>query len=51
MPHTLTIALGRAYQVEFGSPAELLSNPDGVFSSMVENTGEQNATFLRDVVR
>mmetsp|Transcript_7887 Transcript_7887/g.22525 ORF Transcript_7887/g.22525 Transcript_7887/m.22525 type:complete len:1670 (-) Transcript_7887:66-5075(-) len=38
---------GRA--VEIGKPSELLSNPAGVFSSMVKETGEATERFLRAV--
>ncbi|KAK9802963.1 hypothetical protein WJX72_012534 [[Myrmecia] bisecta] len=34
---------------EFGAPKELLSHPDGVFSSMVAETGDATARFLRSV--
>lgn len=43
------LVLDGGKKVEFGTPAELLSNPDGVFTSMVDSTGAQNAQFLRDV--
>ncbi|KAJ3411175.1 hypothetical protein HDV05_002641 [Chytridiales sp. JEL 0842] len=31
---------------EFGSPLELLNRPDGIFKSMVDQTGEQSAALL-----
>jgi ABC-type multidrug transport system fused ATPase/permease subunit len=34
---------------EAGTPAELLANPDGVFASLVNETGEASATFLNGV--
>jgi hypothetical protein len=35
--------------VEFDSPAKLLQIPGGAFASMVDDTGRDNAKFLRDV--
>jgi ABC-type multidrug transport system fused ATPase/permease subunit len=32
---------------EYDTPQNLLNNPDSVFSSMVAETGVQNATHLR----
>eukprot|EP00210_Caulerpa_lentillifera_P008090 g7724.t1 len=34
---------------EFGSPAELLDDPHGIFTSMVKETGEATERFLRSV--
>jgi ATP-binding cassette subfamily C (CFTR/MRP) protein 1 len=34
---------------EFDTPANLLRNPAGIFTSMVNETGEQSATVLRDI--
>ena len=34
---------------EFGTPTELLSKTDGVFTSMVNETGEANARLLRSL--
>ncbi|GMH44339.1 hypothetical protein BSKO_12273 [Bryopsis sp. KO-2023] len=39
----------RGQAAEFDSPARLLSNPDGVFTSMVRETGEATERFLRGV--
>mmetsp|Transcript_33899 Transcript_33899/g.102232 ORF Transcript_33899/g.102232 Transcript_33899/m.102232 type:complete len:726 (+) Transcript_33899:1367-3544(+) len=43
------LVLDAGQKVEFGTPAELLSNDNGIFTGMVNSTGEQNARFLRDV--
>ena len=36
---------------EFETPEHLLSNPDSLFSQLVDSTGEANATELRGIVR
>lgn len=41
----LVMEAGRA--VEFDSPKNLLKNPDGLFSRMVDSTGPESAKFLR----
>merc|ERR1719272_2785783 len=38
---------GRAAEV--GTPGELLSNSDGIFTSLVNETGEASAAFLKGV--
>jgi ATP-binding cassette subfamily C (CFTR/MRP) protein 1 len=43
------LVLDRGLVAEFGTPAALLSRPDGVFTSMVDDTGEATAKFLRGV--
>ena len=43
------LVLDAGEKVEFGSPADLLRNPDGIFTSMVNDTGDSNARFLRSV--
>ena len=41
----LVMADGRV--AEYGAPGELLSQRDGLFSHMVDSTGEESAAFLR----
>jgi ABC-type multidrug transport system fused ATPase/permease subunit len=43
------LVLDAGEKKEFGSPAELLSNPEGYLTSMVNDTGAKNAKLLRDV--
>lgn len=40
------LVLAHGEMVEFGSPAELLAKPDGMFRSMVDNTGPEQAQVL-----
>lgn len=43
------LVLGQGTVVEAGSPADLLDDPDGALSSMVEGTGAASAAHLRTV--
>ena len=43
------LVLDAGSKVEYGTPAELLSKKGGEFASMVDDTGADNARFLRDV--
>jgi len=43
------MVLDKGTLAEFDSPANLLRNPNGIFSSMVRDTGEASARFLRSV--
>jgi len=45
--YDLLLVIGRGKVLEFGSPSELLSNPEGHFSSMVNDCGENMAQELR----
>ncbi|KAJ3151156.1 hypothetical protein HDU86_006146 [Geranomyces michiganensis] len=45
------LVLSDGVAVEFDTPRALLSNPDSVFSSMVEQTGAANAELLRSLVK
>ncbi|KAJ3144839.1 hypothetical protein HDU89_007726 [Geranomyces variabilis] len=45
----LVLQAGRV--VEFDTPRNLLANPDGVFSAMIEQTGAANAELLRSMVK
>ncbi|CAK0780401.1 hypothetical protein CVIRNUC_005040 [Coccomyxa viridis] len=47
----MVIVMDKGHAAESGSPAELLSDPDGVFSSMVTETGEATARFLKSIAR
>jgi len=44
----LVVDQGRA--AEFGTPAELLSNEDGIFSQLVDATGKESSVALRSMV-
>jgi len=35
---------------EFGTPAELLENKEGIFSQLVESTGRESSAALRSMV-
>lgn len=43
------LVLDEGKLAEFGSPRELLSNPHGIFTSMVDSTGGKTATELRNI--
>ncbi len=43
----LILVLGQGRVLEFGTPAELLDNTEGVFTQMVQDTGERMAHELR----
>eukprot|EP00536_Pseudo-nitzschia_multiseries_P014610 jgi/Psemu1/215290/e_gw1.735.14.1 len=45
--HDYILVLGEGKVLEFGSPADLLSKSGGVFSTMVDDTGEITANELR----
>ena len=45
------LVLDRGRKLEYDTPQNLLANPGGVFTSMVEETGPENAAFLRKVAR
>ncbi|TPX30915.1 homogentisate 1,2-dioxygenase [Synchytrium microbalum] len=45
------LVLGSGQVLEFGSPLELLSNPNSVFTSMVNETGEANARLLHSLAK
>ncbi|KAL7574299.1 hypothetical protein ACA910_012543 [Epithemia clementina (nom. ined.)] len=42
------LVLGHGEVLEFGSPADLLSNRDSMFSCMVDDTGDSMSTTLRE---
>jgi len=37
--------------VEFGSPKELLNNPNGIFSALVDAAGAETAAQLRSLAK
>ena len=43
------ICMDEGRVAESGPPAELLANADGIFTSLVEETGEGSAKFLKGV--
>lgn len=43
------VMLDRGKLVEHGSPAELLNNPSGHFSQLVDDTGSGHAVHLREL--
>jgi ATP-binding cassette, subfamily C (CFTR/MRP), member 4 len=45
--HDYILVLGHGHVLEFGSPADLLENENGQFSSMVRDTGESMSQDLR----
>ncbi|KAF9181719.1 hypothetical protein BGZ50_005356 [Haplosporangium sp. Z 11] len=47
--YTRVLVLDHGEIKEFDTPANLLSRPDSVFSSMVEETGPMNAALLRSL--
>jgi ABC-type multidrug transport system fused ATPase/permease subunit len=47
----MIICMDNGEVVESGSPSELLDNADGIFTSLVEETGETSSNFLKQVAR
>lgn len=45
----MVICMNEGQVAEAGPPAELLENPDGIFTSLVNETGAASATFLKGV--
>ncbi|RKP20081.1 hypothetical protein ROZALSC1DRAFT_13162, partial [Rozella allomycis CSF55] len=45
------LVLDQGRVVEFDQPHVLLSKPDSVLSSMVDETGQSNAQVLRELAR
>ena len=43
------LVLDRGMVAEFGTPKDLLANPHGIFTSMVDDTGEATSKFLKGV--
>jgi ABC-type multidrug transport system fused ATPase/permease subunit len=51
MDSTRVLVLDKGQVVEFDTPAKLLENKDGIFTSMVDATGPSNAEHLRKIAR
>jgi ABC-type multidrug transport system fused ATPase/permease subunit len=49
MDYDRVLVLDKGQVAEFGSPKELLDNPKGIFTSMVEATGPGSAEHLRKI--
>lgn len=49
MDYDLVLVMNAGQAVEFASPKELLDNPDGIFSELVDATGSESSTFLREM--
>ncbi|KAJ3320136.1 Multidrug resistance-associated protein 1 [Blyttiomyces sp. JEL0837] len=47
--YTKILVLSQGTVLESGSPKELLGNPEGAFSKMVEETGPVNASAIREL--
>jgi hypothetical protein len=43
------LVLDHGLVAEFGTPGDLLSQSQGIFTSMVDDTGEATAKFLKGV--
>lgn len=43
------LVMADGHVAEYGAPAELLADRDGLFSAMVDSTGEDCAAYLRAV--
>ncbi len=44
------MVLDRGLVAEFGTPRELLAIPNGIFISMIDDTGDATSKFLKGVV-
>lgn len=51
MDYDLILVMDKGHAVEFGSPYELLRNQQGVFSDLVNSSGSQSSTALREIAR
>ncbi len=50
MDYDVILVVDKGKAAEFGTPAELLSNKDGIFSQLVESTGKESSVALRSMV-
>merc|ERR1712087_901185 len=51
MDYDVIIAMESGRVAEMGSPRALLDNKDGIFSGLVDSTGEESAAYLRSMVK
>ena len=49
MDYDVILCVDKDKAAEFGTPAELLSNKDGISSYLVESTGKESAVALRPI--
>jgi ABC-type multidrug transport system fused ATPase/permease subunit len=47
MDYDVILVVDKGEAVQFGSPTELLSDENGIFSQLVESTGKESAAVLR----
>ncbi|KAL7486857.1 hypothetical protein ACHAW6_012460 [Cyclotella cf. meneghiniana] len=50
MDYDCILVMSDGKAAEFGTPLELLSNEDGIFSELVESTGKESSAALRSIV-
>ena len=50
MDYDVILVVDKGRAAEFGTPAELLSREDSIFSELVESTGKESAQTLRSMV-
>jgi ATP-binding cassette subfamily C (CFTR/MRP) protein 4 len=50
MDYDCILVMSEGKAAEFGTPAELLSNKNGLFSELVESTGKESSASLRSIV-
>lgn len=50
MDYDVILVVDKGRAAEFGSPAELLSIEDSIFSQLVESTGKESSAALRSMV-
>ena len=51
MDYDIILVMDKGKCAEFGSPAELLSNSNGMFYQLVESSGKESASALHSIVR
>ena len=49
MDYDVVLVVDKGKSAEFGTPAELLSNKDSIFSQLVESTGKESSVALRSM--